>query len=376
MKAETSFSLKDMMFNPQKVDYLADLFVEAWPAFPKEQFVELVVPAFPNLELKQRIDHIAVSLHAVLPPDYPAALDIVVRALPPKLDPSKTDDDFGDFILGPLSHFVALYGCSEAHLERSLAALREITMRFTAEDAIRFFINAFPERTMAFLQACATADNYHVRRLASEGTRPKLPWAQKLTIAHRLPIPILDALYADPTRYVTRSVANHLNDIAKIEPELVIELLARWQADGKQEAKEMAWMTRHSLRTLVKKGHMGALDLLGFGAEPQVNIVDFVTSTPVVPLGTAFEFSLNIESLAAQNLMVDYVMQFAGDGKPGGRKVFKLKQLELAEGQVVSIKKKHMMKLMTTRRLYAGIHTITLQLNGKPFGELSFELAA
>lgn len=374
MKAETTFSLKDQLFNPQKVAYLASLFVQAYPAFPVDEFCHKVTAEFPNLELKQRISHIAEVLYEILPDEYTQSLPILLAALPPELDPTKTDDDFGDFILAPLALFVALYGCTAVSLQDSLNALRQMTKRFSAEDAIRYFINAFPDETMAFLEACATDDNYHVRRLASEGTRPKLPWAQKLLIDHKRPLPILNQLYADPTRYVTRSVANHLNDISKIEPQLVIDTLKTWQDSGKQNEKEMTFITKHALRTLVKKGNQAAFDLLGFGEIPNITITNFSTSTPEVRVGEAFQFVLEFESHQPQNLLVDYLMTFASDSNKQGQKVFKLKQLELEAGKKVKIKKKHPMKLMTTRRLYAGQHTITLQINGQLLESLTFDL--
>ncbi|MEM8862802.1 MAG: DNA alkylation repair protein, partial [Chloroflexota bacterium] len=304
-------------------------------------------------------------------------LDIILKALPPELDPTLTDDDFGDFIIGPLNHFVATYGCSADYLDHSLNAMRAITKRFSAEDAIRYFINAFPEQTLEFLTGCATDDNYHVRRWASEGTRPKLPWSQKLIINHHQPMHILDLLFADHTRYVTRSVANHLNDIAKIEPELVISTLKRWKESGKQNEKEMKWMIQHATRTLVKNGNQDALDLMGYGETPDITIENFVTSTPTVNIGEAFEFTFDLTTYSAQSLMIDYVMDFAGTGtKPGGRKVFKIKLLESKAGITQKMKKRHPMRLMTTRTLYEGKHTITLQINGKPFDSLSFNLVA
>lgn len=380
MQAETTFSLKDQLFNPQKIDYLTSLIVEAHPDFPQDSFTRSVVSAFPELELKERIAHIANCLHDSLPRDYPAAVDILLRALPPELDPTKSDDDFGDFIFGPLSHFVATHGCTAEHLNLSLNALRKITKRFSAEDAVRYFINAFPDETMKFLADCATDSNYHVRRWASEGTRPKLPWSQKVSIDYQTPLPILNALYADKTRFVTRSVANHLNDISKLDPDLVVSTLQRWQKSKKQSEKEMAFITQHSLRTLVKQGNKDALALLGFGGKPDITISEFVTSTPQVPIGDAFEFSLEITANKQQKLVVDYLMEFATEEgrtvKKKPQKIFKLKQLDLEKGQAVTIKKKHPMRLMTTRRLFPGTHTITLQVNGEPFGQLSFELVA
>lgn len=374
MKAKTSFSLKDQLFNSEKVAYLADLFVSVQPDFPKEEFGQKVTAEFPNLALKERIAHISTCLHAFLPSDYLEALALILQALPPPLDPNKNDDDFGDFILAPLSYFVAAYGCTAVYLVPSLHALRALTKRFSAEDAIRYFINAFPEETLTFLHDCATDQNYHVRRLASEGTRPKLPWSQKLLIPYHRPLPILDTLFADKTRYVTRSVANHLNDISKLDPDLVIETLTRWQQSQQQVEKEMDFITQHALRTLVKRGHPGALQYLGFGTRPDITITHFSTQTPRVEIGKTLEFSLTIQSNRQQNLLIDYMMTFATEGNKAGQKVFKLKQAALNQGERLTIKKKHPMRLMTTRRLVPGEHKITLQVNGQSFDSLSFDL--
>ena len=374
MKAKSSFSLKDQLFNLEKVDYLGGLIGQVYADFDQTAFHRDVVEAFPRLELKQRIAHISTCLYQYLPAPYPAALDIILNALPPALDPTKTDDDFGDFILAPLSLFVATQGCTADYLELSLQALKEITKRFSAEDAIRYFINSFPEETCRFLLDCAQDENYHVRRLASEGTRPKLPWSQKLVIDYRQPLPILEVLFADNTRYVTRSVANHLNDISKVDSALVIETLARWDASGQQTAEEMTFITKHGLRSQIKQGNKQALALLGFGGKPDITIIHFSTSTPVVQVGAAFEFTLELRANKSQKLLVDYLMTFAGDGKKQPQKVFKLKQLELKAGEVVQLKKRHPMRLMTTRRLILGEHRIVLQVNGQAFDSLSFEL--
>lgn len=374
MPTEPSFSLKDQLFNRDKVEYLASLIVQAYPDYRASDYCQEVVQAFPDLELKERIDHMASCLQTFLPNDYLQAIDIILHSLPPELDPQKTDNDFGDFIFAPLALYVAKYGCRSEHLRVSLNALREITKRFSAEDAIRYFINAFPEETLAFLMDCAHNDNYHVRRLASEGTRPKLPWAQGLTIHHTKPLPILEVLYKDNTRYVTRSVANHLNDISKINPPLVVETLNRWQVSHTQSDKEMKFICKHALRTLVKQGNQDALGVLGYDTEPDVTITEFSTSTPQVKIGEAFEFSLTLRSNKKQKLALDYLMLFASANQKSGQKVFKLKQLEMAEGEVIGVRKKHPLRLMTTRRLYPGEHRIILQINGKEHGSLAFDL--
>ena len=374
MKAKSSFSLKDQLFNSDKVNYLATLISQVFPEFAQQSFQKAIVTAFPTLELKERIAHITTCLHQYLPDDYEKALAIILRSLPPELDPTKTDDDFGDFIFAPFSLFVALYGCESEYLTLSLRALKEITKRFSAEDAIRYFINGFPDETFVFLLDCANDENYHVRRWASEGTRPKLPWSQKLASDYKRPLPILETLYGDQTRYVTRSVANHLNDISKLDPVLVLTMLQSWRKRQQQTEPEMAFITKHALRSLIKQGNQDALQLIGFGGKPDIIIQEFSTSTPKVRIGEAFEFSLNICSNKPQKLLVDYLMRFASNGPKKTQKVFKIKQLELAEGEIVALKKKHPMRLMTTRRLALGEHEIILQINGQKFGSLSFEL--
>ena len=374
MKAKPSFALKDQLFNPKKVDYLGALIAQVFPGFAQQTFYQEVVAAFPTLELKERIAHITACLHSHLPDDYREALTVLLKSMPAELDPTNTDNDFGDFIFAPLSLFVATYGCTADYLEISLDALKEITKRFSAEDAIRYFINGFPDKTLLFLLDCSHSDNYHVRRWASEGTRPKLPWSQKLTIDYKEPLPILETLFTDKTRYVTRSVANHLNDISKVDPDLVLKTLQRWIASQRQTEQEMAYITKHALRTLVKQGNQEALALLGFGAKPDITVTNFCTSTPSVKLGSAFEFSLDICSHKSQHLLVDYLMYFASAGKKSTQKVFKLKQLDLKAGEVVTLKKKHPMRLMTTRRLLLGKHQIVLQVNGQMFDSLTFEL--
>jgi 3-methyladenine DNA glycosylase AlkC len=374
MKAQSTFSLKDQLFNATTVASLTTRLKAVHPAFPADAFQASVMAAFPALELKARISHISAVLRDCLPPRYLDALAIILEALPPPLDPDRTDGDYGDFIIAPLSLFVADHGCTRAYLDVSLDALKQITARFSAEDAVRYFLNAFPAQTLEFLRACARDDNYHVRRLSSEGTRPLLPWARRLTIDYHEPLPILDLLFTDRTRYVTRSVANHLNDISKLDPQLVIDTLCRWRNSPHQTPAEMLFITQHALRTLVKRGHAGALEHMGFGEDPNIAIADFATSTPRVRVGDAFRFSLTLKANGPQNLLIDYVMTFAGAGQRARRKVFKLKQVELNEHETVTITKSHPMRLMTTRRLHAGEHLVTLQINGQPRGTLAFDL--
>jgi len=360
------FSLKDHLFNASKVEKIAGEIQNVFPTFFTQQFIAEVIEKFPVLELKARIEHITHCLQKHLPENFRQAVAVLLKSLPPPCDPTLTDNDFGDFIYAPYLHFVALLGCTKADVDFSLDALEQMTMRFSAEDAIRYFINAFPEVTLEKMLLWSNHAHYHVRRLASEGTRPKLPWCQKILIDPRRPLPILDNLFADPTRFVTRSVANHLNDISKTAPELVVQTLKKWKESKKQQAKEMDFIIKHSLRTLIKNGDLGALSLVGVQANPPVSINAFQMTEKVL-IGEALCFDFSLFSLENVDLVVDYMITYQNkSGQMNSKKVYKLKSFSLPAGQTKHITKKHLMKAdMTTRTLYAGQHHFALQINGK-----------
>jgi 3-methyladenine DNA glycosylase AlkC len=369
------FLLKDLLFNQAKVEQLAGEIQRVYSSFNTAEFVREVVAKFPELELKARITWIAERLKHFLPEDYEQAVRLMLRALPPPNNPDLSDGDFGDFIYAPYGEYVARYGCTEKHLHFSLEALREITQRFSAEDAIRYFINAFPQETLHALRNWSKASHYHVRRLASEGTRPKLPWSQKINIPITAPLPILDNLFFDRTRFVTRSVANHINDISKIDPELALNTLARWKKSPQQKPEEMDYLIRHALRTLVKQGNPKALRMLGFSHAPQVRVSKF-RAPKAVKMNTALEFSFTITSRADANVIIDYILYFQNKaGKLNSKKVFKLAKLALAKNQPALVSKRHMLReRMTTRTLYPGKHEIEIQVNGKKMAKKAFVL--
>lgn len=369
------FLLKDLLFNRVKVEKIATEIAQVYPSFDQSEFVGAVMARFPDLELKARIAWIAECLKRYLPQDYRDAVGILRKALPAPNNPERTDDDFGDFIYAPYADFVAKNGCTRAYLDLSLNALYEITQRFSVEDAIRYFINAFPTETLKELLRWTTDPHYHVRRLCSEGTRPKLPWAQKINIPVTAPLAILDNLFADRTRFVTRSVANHINDIAKIDAELALNTLARWQAAQTQAPAEMDYIIRHALRTLIKDGHPQAMQLLGVSPLASVDVSQFVVP-PQVAMNGALEFSLQITAQEAMDVIVDYILYFQNKaGKLSGRKVFKLKKLALAKGETLTLAKRHPLREnMTTRKLFRGQHEIEIQINGKSYGKQTFHI--
>ncbi|MCU0677984.1 MAG: hypothetical protein MUF19_00145 [Candidatus Pacebacteria bacterium] len=368
------FSLKDHLFNESKVHYLVSLLTAADKNFDGKGFEREVMSKLLTLELKDRIRWIADVLTRHLPADYKKAVAVIVRALPPPLDPMNTDDDFGEFILAPFGEYVAREGCTKKHLELSLDTLRELTMRFSMEDSIRYFLRAFPKETLKVMKTWVRDDNYHVRRLVSEGTRPLLLWSGRVPLTTADTLPLLTTLHADRTRYVTRSIANHLNDIAKKEPTVVIETLSQWQKLGKQGARELTWMTKHALRTLIKQGHSDTLKLLGYDSV-DYSVDRFSVTATEVQAGEMVSFAVIITATANTSLLIDYVIHFVKKNNITAPKVFKWKIVSLKAGDELKLAKNHRLKAdATTFTLYPGEHTIELQINGHICARKTFQL--
>ena len=322
------FSLKDQIFNAESVGDLAAEYAAGIPGFDAEDFHAQVMGGLTERELLARLEWIADCLEPRLSSDFPTMADQIEVAMPPPLDSSKTDDDFGRFIHAVPGILAVRHGL-EDHRERALDLIYAATQRFSMEFYIRPFLNRWPEETWARLEDWASDDNYHVRRLVSEGTRPSLPWAKKIEIDPLRPLALLDHLHADPARFVTRSVANHLNDISKINPDAVVKRLRLWAKLRRQAEKELAWIMRHALRTLIKQGHPDALALLGYVQDVPV-IASLNVERDPIRIGESLELSAEISADTAMPVLVDYVMHFyRPNGRPG-RKVFKWTQTRLS----------------------------------------------
>ena len=365
----TGFSLKDQLFNAEKLAYLAGLFGSS---IDGQRFQSAVMSRLAELELKERIDWIAECLIAELPGDFAKAADIIEAHLPPELDPMKLDDDFGDFIFAPLGEVAVKRGRDD--YDRSMQLLYAVTKRFSMEFAIRHFLKDDAERGFQYLERWAGDENYHVRRLVSEGTRPKLPWGIGLVLDQERRLDLLDKLYADRTRYVTRSVANHLNDISKSDGPAVLVRLAAWEKAGLQEPAELDWMKSHALRSLIKHGDIGALAAIGIHQNPKVRVTE-LSCNKELAFGDVLDFAAVISADADENLLVDYVIDFIKANGTQAPKVFKLKKVKMAKGEEVRLgKRRKLLADATTYRLHPGVHNLKLQVNGAILAETSFKL--
>ena len=369
------FSLKDHLFNAETTAQLAREFAEAVPGFDRDRFERAALDGFPERELMARLEWLADCIEAQLPGDFLKMADLLEAAMPPPLSPVLSDNDFGHFIHA-VSGILAVRHGLENHRDRSLALIHAATQRFSMEFYIRAFLNRWPEETLSALRSWAKDDNYHVRRLVSEGTRPKLPWARAIQLTPEQTFPLLDELHADPTRYVTRSVANHLNDLSKIVPDQVVQRLADWQTLKKQSAKELDWMTRHALRTLVKSGHAGALLLLGFRSDVAFKVSLNLPDQPV-NIGEALNFTATVQSAEPTPVLVDYRITFARPGGKTGQKVFKLKQGRCGPDNPLHLAKSHKLKAAaSTFTWHPGPHVLTLQVNGIDCASVGFDVAS
>jgi 3-methyladenine DNA glycosylase AlkC len=362
--------LKDHL-DEQAVRGLASEIARVYPDLDERRFARDATRGFEELELTERAAAIADALAKHLPRDVPRALEILVATL------AREHTGLSLFRFFAYATFISKYALD--HFEPAMTAQYELTQRFTSEFCIRPFIERYPRETYARLEQWASDPNHHVRRLVSEGTRPRLPWAPRLRAYQKDPRPVialLERLKDDPELYVRRSVANNLNDIAKDHPAIAIDVCRRWMNGASEERK---WIVRHALRTLVKRGDRAALEVLGFGEKPNgVRVEGARFSSRRVAIGDklAFEFVLVNGSRKKARVLVDYAVHFVKANGGARPKVFKLTSLDLAPGARVELRRKVSFAPMSTRKPRPGRHRIDVLLNGAAVPLGAFEVVA
>ncbi len=359
--------------NRAVIDRVAATFATVEPGFDRAGFLDRACDGLDGLELKDRVIRVAESLNAVLPQPFPKALAVVLKAAEVWPEPDRKNALSG-FAAWPIIDFVGLFGVG--HPDESLPALRRLTPLFSAEFAIRPFLIEHREATLAYLERWIEDPDEHVRRLVSEGTRPLLPWGQRLREFQADPslaAALLERLKDDPSEYVRRSVANHLNDVSKDHPDVTLEVCTRWSRDA---GPERCWMVRHALRTLLKQGEPRALTLLGYDNGAEVTADGFSLTPKSLTMGDSLTFSLTLTSTGAepQDLLVDYAIHHRKANGETTPKVFRLKTLDIAPGATVRVKKSHPFKPITTRRYYSGTHAVEVIVNGRSVAREAFEL--
>ncbi|MGC9459203.1 DNA alkylation repair protein [Vibrio genomosp. F10] len=370
------------IFNPQLVENLACQLKQVDNQFDDSAFVAAVNSQLESLELKQRSDLICHQLSNYLPKDFERSSEILHRVLGERIDAQAPDATISKpstqrgvngWAIMPLADYVSRHGMQ--HFDLSMKLLKEMTKRSSSEFAIRPFLNEQPDQTMLVVHQWALDEDEHVRRLASEGSRPRLPWGMRLNKFVKDPqalLPLLEKLKDDPSEYVRRSVANNLNDISKDHPDLVAQVVGGWLIGASQERKKLI---KHACRSLIKSGHPATLQALGYGdVELDECLLDI--SAPKLMYGGSIQLSATIKSTMkhVKPLMIDYIVHHQKANGTTSPKVFKWRVVDIEPGNRLTIKKKHTIKPITTRVYYSGIHKVELQVNGKVVAQNEFEL--
>jgi 3-methyladenine DNA glycosylase AlkC len=349
------------LYSKEFIEKLSNKLLSIYPDFKKEKFINSIFDnTWQDLELKARMRHISFTLNSFLPFSYKQQLEIL----------KKVKEDFGGLEAMIFQDFVEVFGLED--LDESLKALEVFTIDSSSEFAIRQFILKYEDKTMKQMKLWAKSQNEHIRRLASEGCRPRLPWAVALPKFKQNPtkvLEIIELLKNDKSKYIQKSVANNLNDISKDNPDLVIKFVE----ENLGVSKELDWICKHGSRTLLKIANKNILKLFAFEKSNHINIIDFCYDKSV-NLGDDFTLSFEVKSdEILGNIRVEYIIHYLKSNNSHSKKVFMVSQNEIKSTSKRFIKK-HKFKDMTTRKHYTGKHYISLMINGEEFLKEEFFL--
>ena len=360
--------MKNKFYNYNSIRQLALRINTVLPSFPIDGFTEEIMDkSWEALELKARMRRITLHLGKYLPSDYAQALGILNEVI------AGYPEGHNDNALIYFPDFVEVFGQDKQHWELSMAALESFTRISTAEFAVRPFIISNEKPMMEQMALWAGHENEHVRRLASEGCRPALPWGQGLPRFKKEPMPvicILELLKSDSSLYVRKSVANNLNDISKTHPDLIAQIARDWY--GKNEYTN--WIVKHGCRTLLKNGRRDVLDIFGFAAADCVHVSGLSLSNSSVYIGESVSFSFEVQAENETKIRLEYRIDYVKSGGKRSRKIFQIAEILLKAKQKKSFLKTHSFADLSSRKHYPGIHFITLILNGEERGTLELEV--
>lgn len=354
-------------YNYESLTKLAYEIQAVYSKFSIEDFLnDTINNTWSSLEYKQRIMQISVNLGKYLPSDYETAIQIIDKVI---VNYEISYDGFASFF----PCFIELYGQDDKNWDVSMEAIARYTQYASAEFAVRSFIIDNENRMMKQMAIWAKDDNEHVRRLASEGCRPRLPWGQALPNFQKDPslvLNILEQLKSDPSRYVCKSVANNLNDISKTHPNLVVRIAKSWY--GKN--RDTDWIVKHGCRTLLKKGNREVLALFGFEDASYIKVDNFSLESTIVSIGNCLVFSFDIESIKATKVRMEYGINYVKANGKQNRKIFQISECVFKEKQKKHYIKKHLFADTSTRKHYPGLHSVVLIVNGVEQESISFEV--
>jgi 3-methyladenine DNA glycosylase AlkC len=362
--------LKDL-YSTEFYNNFSELAEEIIPAFDKKKFIQLIFDeTWQNKELKERMKHTSMALHQFLPKDFEKATGLIEQVIS-KLRQQKITEGSLEFMFFP--QYIETYGID--HFEASVKSIEFVTQFTSCEFAVRPFIIKYEGRMVKQMHQWSLHESHHVRRLASEGIRPRLPWAMALPALKKDPsaiMPILDNLKRDPSEYVRRSVANNLNDIAKDNPKTVITIAKKW----KGISKETDAIIKHGCRTLLKQGNIEILKYYGFDNNSEIEIANFKIMTPIVKIGSdlLFSFTLHNKAITATTIRLEYAIHYLRQNGRHAKKVFKISERQYQAQEKITITRKQSFREITTRNFYAGQQGLSLIVNGKEYDRHYFDL--
>lgn len=342
-----------------------------YPSLNNEQFLEeIFVQDWATLELKQRMKLSADVLHRTLPYSFKKNTELLKELVHQMLLSNEKNDSLA---LMFLADYMERYGIDD--LPASIEFMEKLTELASCEFAVRQYIIKYPQPMIQQMTAWSTHPNHHVRRLASEGMRPRLPWAVALPEFKKNPaaiLPILENLKTDSSEYVRKSVANNLNDISKDNPLIVFDLIKNW----KGHSKATDWIIKHGCRTLLKQGHPDIFKFYDLKSSDHLLLQNFKLENHNVKEGSEIQFSFTIQNndSITHELRLEYAMYYKRQSATLSKKVFKISEKILQPNESLSVVKKQSFKPITTRKYYLGTHQIGIIINGIEKGVLEFEL--
>lgn len=354
-----SFEPLKYIYNENFYSQFVDALGKIVPDVKKEDFLsQIFISNWDSLELKERMKHSSFVLNNFLDSDFETASNQIINTL--KILEFK-DVRYSPLALMFLPDYIETYGIN--HFDASMKSFESITEHSSCEFAVRPFIIQNQEKALEIMLDWSKHKNFHIRRLASEGCRPKLPWAMALKALQKDPkpiLPILENLKADNEDYVYRSVANNLNDISKDHPNLVLNIAKKWS----KKTKTTDWLVKHSLRTLLKAGNQEAMQIFGYGSPRNAQINSFKFLKTDIKVGDYLEFSFDLLNNKKAINRLEYAIYFLRQNGTLGKKVFKISEKDYIENSSTKIEKKHSFKVISTRKYNLGLHQISIIING------------
>ncbi|WP_442859327.1 DNA alkylation repair protein [Bacillus sp. ms-22] len=352
------------VYHESFIQKLAETLAQESAVFDAGHFQQLVFQEdWQELELKGRMRRVTESMHACLPEEYEQAIKVLRQAAP----------HFTGLSALVFPDYVETYGLD--HWDISIKALEFFTPFSTAEFAVRPFLILDQERMLAQMLVWSKDQNEHIRRLASEGCRPRLPWGLSVPSLKKDPsvtLPILENLKSDSAKYVQKSVANHLNDISAIQPDLMKQTVKRWYGDN----PHTNWIVKHASRTLLKKGDPDILAMFSYGDDPSIQVMDLKVTQDPIRIGEKMTFQFTLQADKPLKLRVEYAIDYVKARGTRNQKVFKITEFETGSAIHKEFVRSQSFQYMTTRKHYEGTHTLTIIINGIPKASIDFEVAA